>query len=74
MHKPGPNNSTLKYFPQRTEIHMFTRRHAKHSSTAPNSQALETTQMPSAMEWANKLWYIYPSECSHAPLDDESIF
>lgn len=30
----------------------------KHNSTAPNSQELETAQMPSTVEWANKLVYL----------------
>jgi hypothetical protein len=33
-----------------------------NSITIHNSQALETTQMPTTGEWIKKMWYIYTME------------
>lgn len=52
--------------------------YTKHSSAAPNSQELETTQMLSTVEWAHKLKYIYTLEYNHASqgniLRNESLY
>ena len=44
-----------------------------HRSTIDNSQVLEATEVPSANEWIQKLWYIYTMEYYTAERKEELL-
>lgn len=44
-----------------------------HRNRVYNCQKLETTQVPSAVEWINKLWFISTAECSSAIKKEQTV-